>query len=45
MYHVYVKKVNDDYKMYGKFDTKEEVNHLVNYWNFLHPDRYIKFVK
>lgn len=42
MYHVYIEKVNDDYKMYGRFDNKKEADDLVDYWNFLHPDRYIK---
>lgn len=45
MYHIYVKKENDDYKMYGCFDTKKESNSLVDYWNFLHPDRYIESIK
>lgn len=45
MYHVYITKENNNYKMFGKFDTKAETNHLVNYWNFLYPDRYIKPVE
>ncbi len=45
MYHIYVAKVNDNYKWYGFFNTQKEADNLVKYWNFLYPDRKIGNVK
>lgn len=46
MYHIYVRKENGEFKIYGQFvGGKSEVNELVNYWNFFYPDRYIEPVK
>lgn len=42
MYHIYFYKNSVKQEMFGKFDTKNEVNQLVKYWNFMYPNRTIK---
>lgn len=46
MYHVYIKKVNDDIRLFGQFNgSKAEINQLVSYWNFIYPNRNIETVE
>lgn len=42
MYHIYIKKKSVKQEMFGKFDTKNEANQLIRYWNFMYPNRKIE---